>query len=163
MPVSLSHGDVAILSAQLGFIRAERRVQRQQPRAFASPTGAPLPRQHALTALCDRVADQLLHLVQADPLWGAQLESGGNLPLAVAMSVAERVARYGDGLSSVEVEEIAAPTEEAAPSDMLTPDPDPFALLVAAIDAHGELRWWPRGVPLSVSRDAVHEEVADVP
>lgn len=164
-PVSapLTHEEVALLSAQLAFIRAERRAQRRQPRLFSSPTGAPHPRQRALTALCDRVADQLLQLVQADPRWAAQLEAGENLPLAVALSVAERVARYGDGLPSAEVEEIATPADDGVPALLGAPDPDPFALLVAAIDGRGELRWWPRGVPLTVSRDAVREEVADVP
>ncbi|WP_461411739.1 hypothetical protein [Gemmatimonas sp.] len=160
----LTHDDVAILSAQLAFIRSERRTQRRQPRLFATPTGAPLPRQRELTRLCDRVADLLLQLVQADPQWCAHWAGPGpNLPMSVALSVAERVARYGQGLPSVEVEEMAAPMDDPIPVLVGAPDPDPFALLRSTLDAHGELRWWPRGLPYSVAREALRDEVADVP
>ncbi|GAB1345051.1 hypothetical protein [Gemmatimonas sp.] len=75
----------------------------------------PLPRQLALTALCDTVADQLLELVHGDPRWALYSAQGLDLPLAVAMAVAERVARFGQGVPCHEVEAIATPAEAPVP------------------------------------------------
>lgn len=160
----LTHSESAILGAQLAFVRRERYAQWKTPRLFREFAGAPTQRLATLTHLCDELGEQLLALLQAHPAWGQLVADGHGRVTEVAAAVAERVARYGVGVPSEDVEGLDQVfrrrwCETLPPAERDRPDGWPpvhrSGLLYPTCDVDGTRSWWPVAVPPSLAADAI--------
>jgi hypothetical protein len=167
--VPITTDDVAILSAQLAFIRRERLAQWTSARAFRSFRGAPTPRHRALIDLCDALAAAQLAQLHDSPTWAALESAGQRVCLEVLTQVVERVTRYGTGLGSDELETLEACTRRRLLA-ALPPDAQDGAdtewwsvahsgLLYAMELRDGVRQWWPVTVPLAIASESLPAEV----
>jgi hypothetical protein len=149
MTPCLTHEDEAILSAQLEFVRRERRAQWVDTRAFRSFAGKPTIRQVRLTALCDAIGDGLLEYVRASDDWSRLAARGQLVAMRMTEHVVERVARFGVGITDDDLACLEASVRRTAPGDALWSAAG-TRLLVAVRTPAGETVHWPAVVPASV-------------
>lgn len=151
--LTLPPTDLAILTAQLAFIRVERAAQWEAPRAFHTVAGRKTPRQQRLTELTDDVGDALLALVRAHPDIQRLTARRQLVAVRTVEHVAERCGRFGFGVSGDDIACIeACIRRQLAESgtdgvDAMWSALGTRLLVPADPAAAGPLLYWPAALP----------------